>query len=321
MLFSAGEVARAARCSRRGMLASTRGTRMIITEQDAKLGVVVEGFDLATASDSDVSELKRHIHVKKVAILKDQSLSTSEFVELGKRFGEPAAYYEPMYHHPENDLIFVSSNVPEEGQQVGVPKTGKFWHADYQFMDKPFSLTLIYPQVVPKTNRGTYFIDLGKAYQALPQVLKDAVADAKAVQSPRRYFKIRPEDVYRPVGELLAEIETRTPAITHAAVIRHPHTDESILYISEGFTVGLTDADGKELDEDLLGRLLDATGQLDTTFEHDNIHLQRFDAGDLLIWDNRSLVHRALHTQTPEPAVSYRVTVYDDYPFDASAKG
>ena len=32
----------------------------------------------------------------------------------------------------------------------------------------------------------------------------------------------------------------------------------------------------------------------------------------MLVWDNRSLVHRALHTATPEPAVSYRVTVYDD---------
>jgi taurine dioxygenase len=292
---------------------------MFIAEQDAKLGVVVEGFHLKTATDSDVAELKEQIYTKKIAVLKNQNLSTDEFVELGKRLGEPVPYYEPMYHHPENELVFVSSNVPENGRQVGVPKTGKFWHADYQFMDKPFSLTLIYPQVVPKTNRGTYFIDLGKAYQALPQDLKDALVDVKAVHTPRRYFKIRPEDVYRPVGELLAEIEARTPAVTHSAVVRHPYTGESILYISEGFTVGLVDADGKELDGDLLQRLLEATGQRDTTFTHEHIHLQRFDVGDLLIWDNRSLVHRALHTQTPEPAVSHRVTVYDDSPFDASA--
>jgi len=292
---------------------------MFIAEQNAKLGVVVEGFHLKTATDSDVAELKQQIYAKKIAVLKNQNLSTGEFVELGKRLGEPVPYYEPMYHHPENDLVFVSSNVPENGRQVGVPKTGKFWHADYQFMDKPFSLTLIYPQVVPRTNRGTYFIDLGKAYRALPQDLKDALVGVKAVHTPRRYFKIRPEDVYRPVSELLAEIEERTPAVTHSAVVRHPHTDESILYISEGFTVSLVDADGRELDEDLLQRLLEATGQRDTTFTHEHIHLQRFDVGDLLIWDNRSLVHRALHTQTSEAAVSHRVTVYDDGPFDASA--
>lgn len=293
---------------------------MIVSKQsDSGLGVVVEGFDAATATNAEVAELKRHIYTDKIAVLKGQSLSPAEFVELGKRMGEPAAYYEPVYHHPDTDLIFVSSNIPKDGKQIGVPKTGKFWHADYQFMDKPFGLTLIYPQVIPKQNRGTYFIDMGKAFEALPQELKAAVANARAVHSPRRFFKIRPSDVYRPVGELLAEIETKTPAVTHSAVVKHPSTGESILYISEGFTTGLEDARGNDLDADLLRSLLEATGQLDSTFKHDNIHLQRYEDGDLLIWDNRSLVHRALHTATSEPAVSFRVTVYDEYPFDDSA--
>ncbi len=292
---------------------------MIVTSQpDAKLGVIVEGFDVATATDAEVADLKDHIYRDKIAILKGQELSTTAFVELGKLLGEPAAYYEPMYHHPETDLIFVSSNVPQDGQQIGVPKTGKFWHADYQFMQRPFGLTLIYPQVVPSKNRGTYFIDLGKAFEALPDRAKKTALHARSVHSPRRFLKIRPQDVYRPLGELLAEIELKTPAITHNAVVQHPYTGESILYISEGLTVGLVDENGNTLDGGVLHDLLEATGQLDPTFQHENIHLQRFDAGDLLIWDNRSLVHRALHTTTPEPAVSFRVTVYDDFPFDAS---
>jgi alpha-ketoglutarate-dependent taurine dioxygenase len=55
-----------------------------------------------------------------------------------------------MCHHPEQREIFVSSNVISGDTRVGVPQTGKFWHADYQFMPNPFGLTLIYPQVVPK---------------------------------------------------------------------------------------------------------------------------------------------------------------------------
>jgi taurine dioxygenase len=293
---------------------------MIVTkQQESKLGVVVEGFDAATATESEVAQLKRYAYTDKIVVLKGQSLSPAGFVELGKRMGEPAAYYEPVYHHPDNDLIFVSSNIPKDGKQIGVPKTGKFWHSDYQFMDKPFGLTLIYPQVIPKQNRGTYFIDMGKAFDALPQKLKAAATNARAVHSPRRFFKIRPSDVYRPVGELLMEIEARTPAVTHSAVVTHPFTGESILYISEGFTTGLEDAHRQELGANLLRSLLEATGQLDGTFQHENIHLQRYEDGDLLVWDNRSLVHRALHTATPEPAVSFRVTVYDDYPFDGSA--
>lgn len=289
------------------------------TKQDARLGVIIEGFNGATADEAEVAELKRLIYTHKIAVLKGQDLSTDEFVELGGLLGEPESYYEPMYHHPDNKMVFVSSNVPQDGKQVGVPKTGKFWHIDYQFMARPFSITLIYPQVVPQLNRGTYFIDLGKAYEALPQELKDAVSGTTAIHSASRYFKIRPGDVYRPIGEVLAEIELKTPAVRHPAVVKHPFTGESILYISEGMTAGLTDANGKQLEDDLLHRLMEATGQYDTTFEHEHIHLQRFDHGDLLIWDNRSLAHRALHSQAPEPAVSYRVTVYDEYPLDAAS--
>jgi alpha-ketoglutarate-dependent taurine dioxygenase len=290
-------------------------------KQDARMGVVVEGFDASTTSETEVCELKRLVHTEKIAVVRGQDLSTEQFVALGRLLGEPESYYEPMYHHPENNLVFVSSNVPKDGQQIGVPKTGKFWHADYQFMARPFGFTLIHPQVVPKVNRGTYFIDMGRAYEALPAELRAAAAEVTAVHSPRRFFKIRPGDVYRPIGEVMAEIEEKTPAVRHNAVIKHPVTGESVLYLSEGFTVALEDSNGKELDGDLLHRLLDATGQYDTTFEHEQIHLQRFDKGDLLIWDNRSLVHRALHTTTPEPAVSHRVTVYDEYPFDAAIGG
>jgi alpha-ketoglutarate-dependent taurine dioxygenase len=95
-----------------------------------------------------------------------------------------------------------------------------------------------------------------------------------------------------------------------------------VLYLSAGLTLGIADSDGNPLD-DLFRQLLEASGQLDPLFEHENIHLQTFEKGDLLVWDNRSLVHRALHTATPEPAVSYRVTVHDDHPFyrTASADG
>ena len=75
--------------------------------------------------------------------------------------------------------------------------------------------------------------------------------------------------------------------------------------------MSIKDSEGREQPE-LLRELLAATGQLDDTFEHEDIHLQTFEKGDLLIWDNRTLIHRARHTATPEPAVSYRVTVYDD---------
>lgn len=276
------------------------------------LGVTVEDFDHAAARDTDIQDLKQTVYTKKIAVLKGQNLTPQEFLALGKRLGRPETYYEPMYRHPEVPEVFVSSNVPENGKQIGVPKTGKFWHADYQFMPDPFGLTLIHPQVVPEKNRGTYFIDMGKAYEKLPEELKKEIVATRCRHSVRKYFKIRPQDVYRPISEIIEEVEKKTPPVVQPTTFTHPMTGETVLYISEGFTVGIENQDGDPLDEELLKRLFDATGQLDDTFAHDNIHLQSVEKGDLLVWDNRSLVHRARHTTTAEPTVSYRVTVHDE---------
>ncbi|MFF3733996.1 TauD/TfdA dioxygenase family protein [Streptomyces sp. NPDC002476] len=276
------------------------------------IGASVEDFDHTSASEGDITALKETVYRRKIAVLKGQDLSPRAFLELGRRLGRPETYYEPMYQHPEVSEVFVSSNVPENGKQIGVPKTGKFWHADYQFMPDPFGITLIYPQVIPAKNRGTYFIDMGAAYAKLPDDLKREITETRCRHSVRKYFKVRPHDVYRPLSEIIDEVEQKTPAVLQPTVFTHPMTGEQVLYLSEGFTVGIEDAQGKPLDEELLQRLFAATGQLDRTFEHENIHLQSFEKGDLLVWDNRSLIHCARHTTTPEPTVSYRVTVHDE---------
>ncbi|MEV5205264.1 TauD/TfdA family dioxygenase [Streptomyces sp. NPDC053720] len=276
------------------------------------IGASVADFDHSSASEGDITALKETVYRRKIAVLKGQDLSPQAFLELGRRLGRPETYYEPMYRHPEVSEVFVSSNVPENGKQIGVPKTGKFWHADYQFMPDPFGITLIHPQVVPERNRGTYFIDMGAAYEKLPEGLKGEIEGARCLHSVRKYFKVRPQDVYRPLSEIIDEVERKTPAVRQPAVFTHPMTGEKVLYLSEGFTFAIEDAEGKRLDEELLRRLFEATGQLDRSFEHENIHLQSFEKGDLLVWDNRSLIHCARHTTTPEPTVSYRVTVHDE---------
>ncbi|UED87275.1 (3R)-3-[(carboxymethyl)amino]fatty acid oxygenase/decarboxylase [Streptomyces profundus] len=286
-----------------------------VPQENAKLGIAVEDFDPLQVSPEQLTELKQLVYQHRIVVLRNQTLSSAEFVAFGRRLGEVETYYQPMYHHAEHKEIFVSSNVKKDGEQVGVPQTGKFWHHDYSFMPRPFGLTLIYPQVVPQKNRGTFFIDMAKAHADLTDELKAEAADTRVLNSVRRYFKIRPTDVYRPITDIMAEVERETPAVAHPTVFNHPVTGETLLYLSEAVSYQIETADGRPARAGLLEDLLEACGQADTTFEHENIHLQTFDKGDLLVWDNRALVHRALHTPNPEPTVSHRVTVHDEHPF------
>lgn len=287
-------------------------------QTDSAMGATVTGFQLAGAAGADMAELREAIYQNRILVIKDQHLEPAELVALGKALGTIEVYYEPMYHHPQFPEIFVSGMNPA-GSPEGVPQTGKFWHADYSFMPNPFSITVTYPQIVPKNNRGTYFIDMAKAFAALPSGLQDRLRGAKAEHSPRRYFKIRPSDVYRPIHEVQADIEQVTPAVFPPAVFRHPVTGEEILYVSEAATFGFVDADGHRLPPEILQQVLELSGQLDQSFADPQIHLQAFVEGDLLAWDNRVLVHRALHGSRPEPSQSYRITVHDQYPFFGAA--
>jgi len=282
---------------------------------NAKYGVNIYEFDAKKSSMEQINKIKELIYNNNIVVLKNQNLTPKEYVNLGKMFGKVETYYESMYHHPEEKEIFVSSNINKNGKNTGVPKTGNFWHADYAFMENPFSFTLIYPRIVPKKKRGTYFIDMAEAYRNLPPELKDNVRNLTSCHSVRRYFKIRPSDVYRPICDLLEEVENKTPPAFHPATFTHPVTGETILYISEATTYELRNAQDHPVNRDLLQRLLEATGQLDTTYQNPLIHMQTFSETDLIIWDNRRMIHRSLHTNTPEPAESHRITVYDEYPF------
>jgi alpha-ketoglutarate-dependent taurine dioxygenase len=278
------------------------------------MGATVTGFDLSGTTDAEIEELKGAMYRHRLLLLKEQSLEPKELVALGRALGTIEVYYEPMYHHPEHPEIFVSGTKPGDGVK-GVPQTGKFWHADYSFMPEPFGITMTYPQVVPKKNRGTYYIDMAKVFAELPDRLKDRLRGTVVEHSPRRYVKIRPTDVYRPIHEVQADIELATPPVFHPTVFPHPVTGEEVLYVSEAGAFGFLDPDGNRLPPEILQEVLELSGQLDTGFTDPHIHLQTFTEGDLLLWDNRTLVHRALHNPKPEPAQSYRVTVHDGLPF------
>lgn len=280
-----------------------------------QMGAFVHDFNHKTASDQDIEDLKQLIYEHKIVVLKNQDFSPEGYCDFGYRLGKPEKYYQPMYHHPEREEIFVSSNVAEDGQQIGVPKTGKFWHADYAFMPKPFAFSMVYPQRIPSQDRGTYFIDMSKVYEFLPEDLKSIINDSTSYHSVRRYFKIRPEDIYHPISEILEEIERVTPPSKHPTTFNHPISGETILYITEGFTYQIDDAQGKTLDKSILQSLLAHSGQLDQSYKYPLIEHHTFELGDLRIWDNRSLAHCAHHTANSEPTVTFRLTLHDSYPF------
>jgi taurine dioxygenase len=265
-------------------------------------------IDARAVTTEVAAVIKDQVYRHKLVVFRNQNLSKAEYIEFARALGRPQIYLQSNYHHPDHPEIFVSSNVPENGQKVGVSGTGRYWHSDYQFHPEPLPMTMLYPQVLPVSKRETYYIDMERVYQALPADLVLLVAGKQAIHEGKWRYKITANDIDRAVIDILAQVEQMVPRVTHPAVIEHPVTGRRALYISSGFSVGiegLSDEDNRRVMSRLFAQI-----------EHEgNVHVHRWTVGDILLWDNRTVIHRASDTPASEPSSSYRIGIYDGLPF------
>jgi taurine dioxygenase len=274
------------------------------------IGAEITDVGAKTITAAETEEIKQLVYRHKLVVFRNQTLSKAEYVAFARMFGEPQIYLQKNYHHPEHPEIFVSSNVPESGKKVGVAGTGRYWHTDYQFHSQPLPMTMLYPQVLPISKRETYYIDMEYVYEALPPDLRSYVEDRLALQDAKWRYKITPEDIDRAVVDILADVEKMVPPLTHPAVIQHPVTGRKSLYMSSGFTAGIVGLPYEE-NREVMKKLFAFIEKP----EHVYVHTWCY--GDILLWDNRSLIHKASDTPKDEQSCSYRIGIYDHVPFYA----
>jgi taurine dioxygenase len=285
----------------------------IIEAQPGKIGAEIKGLDVneLTADSPILAKIRELIYRNKLVVLRDQEINAEEYVAFTRKLGRPQVYFQPQYHHPDHPEVFISSNVVEsDGKKLGVSGTGRYWHTDCQFETHPLSFTSIYPLVFPKSARETSYIDMSMVYQNLPDDLRKMVdaEGAAFIHEGQMRYKVQASDVDRSLRELLDRINDEVPPVKHPAVIEHPVTGIKSLYASSGFTtkfVGLNYEDNQ--------RFMKAIFDFSERPEH--VHTHYWDDGDLIIWDNRYLNHKASTTKPGELSKSYRIGIYDDLPF------
>jgi len=276
-------------------------------------GCSIRDIDANTATPAEIAELKDHLYKNRLVVLKDQAVTEQQYCDFATRFGFPVPYLQENYHHPDYPLIFVSSNVKSDGRQMGVARTGGYWHSDTSFEKTPKVLTMLMPKVLPRNHpRSTKFIDMAEVYAALPQSTKDKLAGAAFLHSGRYRYKVRPDNVGYDIFEILQFIDMVAPPSRHPAVIEHPYTGEKVIYANRGFTIGIAD---RSLDEsaELLKEIFDFA-------ETDRfVREVRWSMGDIIIWDNRFLSHTSGRNSGPEEeTMMHRITLRDDYPLCAT---
>jgi taurine dioxygenase len=280
----------------------------IKTPTAGAIGAEFLDVDVRTVDAEAVARIKDTVYRHKLVVFRDQRLSKTEYIAFARALGEPQVYMQKNYHHPDHPEIFVSSNVPENGKKVGVSGTGRYWHSDYQFHPEPLPMTMLYPQVLPVSKRETYYIDLQRVYEALPASLRELVDGRRAIHDAKWRYKITADDIDRAVIDILAEVAAMVPPVAHPAVIEHPVTGKRALYVSSGFTAGIEGL-SHEANQEAVKRLFAFIEK------PEHIHVHTWHDGDILLWDNRTLIHKASDTPRGEQSASYRIGIYDGLPF------
>ncbi|GLS25303.1 TauD/TfdA dioxygenase family protein [Marinibactrum halimedae] len=282
----------------------------VIDSPQGEIGGEITGVDvkMLTPASEEIKIIREAIYRNKLVVIRNQPLNTKEYIAFTKLIGTPQVYFQPQYHHPDHPEIFVSTNISDNGKKVGVSGTGRYWHTDCSFEKHPLSLTSIRPVVLPNSVRGTYYMNMAKVYEALPSELREFADSAIAIHQGQLRYKVQACDIDRSLHELLEQIDREVPPVEHPAVITHPATGDKILYVNRGFTTkfkGLSFEENQEMLEAILS----------FSEQEKFVHLHRWEENDLIIWDNRYLNHMSVEIPPGELNKSYRIGIYDEYPF------
>jgi taurine dioxygenase len=239
-----------------------------------------------------------------ILVFRNLQLTAAEFLEFARQFGRPEPHVIDQFHHPEHADILILSNVKRNGEPIGLADAGTYFHTDYSYLEVPARATLLYSVEVPKKGGDTLFANQYAAYDGLSASLK---AKINALIALHHYGNRDDLDQgSRTVASVLSEEQERKVTwVRHPVVRRHPVTGRKALYAVSGSSFGI---EGMPQDEaiDLLDELRDHATQDKYQYR------LRYGVGDVVIWDNASLLHSATLTDPDDPRTLWRITVKEE---------
>ena len=253
------------------------------------LGAEIRGIDLATLEQADFNGVQAAFLEHHVLVFRDQKLTPKQQIAFGRRWGE--LYVHPIVPHLEGYPEIIP--ITNYGKKRAITE---IWHSDVSFSEKPPRSSGLYAVDLPPVGGDTIFANQHLAYERLSDGLKTMLDDLRAIHTGAGLGAATGKgDAWKTHGQL------------HPVVLSHPETGRKALYVNPAFTVAFEDMTVAE-SQPLLRMLYEAGRSPDLAFRH------RWLPGDLVLWDNRSVQHFAVHDHGEAERTLLRFTVAGDVP-------
>jgi taurine dioxygenase len=256
-----------------------------VTPLTPAVGAEVGNVDLAALSAAEFAEIEAAWHRYSVILVRGQKLTDDDLLAFSRRFGEldpPPNQERGRQSPPGYPEVYVVSNVlDDKGEPIGALGAGEaVWHTDMSYLDLPPDASMLYALEIPPSGGDTYFCGMQAVWQGLPETLKRKIA-ARRIKHDGTYNS----GGYVRQGVTPTSDPHQAPGAWHPAVCTHPVTGEPALYLGRrrnSYLEGLSPAQS----DALLDELWAFVDQPQFAYCH------RWRVGDLVLWDNRSTMHR-----------------------------
>ena len=242
--------------------------------------------DLGRISDSEFQVLYKAWLEFGVLRIRGQSLNDGELQRFSNRFGplEEIPYgkiSEEEKRKIKNRYVTVISNIEVDGKPIGgLGNKEATWHSDMTYIEDPPPASILMSLEVPELGGDTHFSDQKAAYLSLPNELVSRIEN----------LSIKHNAAHTSVGDLRRGFDPikdprEAPGAIHPIVRTHDETQEKMLYLGRrelAYVVGFA----LEESEQLLNEVWRYAAM------SENVWTQQWEIGDVIIWDNRRVLHR-----------------------------
>ena len=268
-------------------------------------GAEIRGVDLSQSlSEAQFTTIHEALDTYGVICFRAQSMTPDQQVTFTEWFGEPDVNFNALRFGVDGSpIIYRISNITKDGEAIGTIRAGETWHTDMSYAKRPALATMLYALEVPHLHGmplgGTGFANAAAAYEALPDSMKEAIDGLKGV------FDFRGRKRSSPVS---AEDIAAYPPVEHPIVRRHPRTGRKSLYVVRDDCTGIVGKDETE-SQALIEAVADHIVSPQFIYQH------RWEVGDVVVWDNCTVQHRAVQDyDLPQRRLLWRTTVKGDVP-------
>jgi taurine dioxygenase len=271
-------------------------------------GAEVTGMPInGDVSPELLTQFIAYLHRYRVLVVPGLDLSPSDLVAFSRRLGPLEIHSRFENTLPAHREVFCVGNVERDGMKASFNRGVEQWHGDSSYRRIPSDASLFYAEIVPDEGGDTLFADATAAWRTLEPAMRHRIEGLYGVHSLEtlrqwglRHNPDRGQDVDNQAAEY--------PPVRQPLVRTHPATGAKSLYVCPAVISHIEGIDSGE-----------SAALIETLIEHVTqprfVYVHRWQKGDLVIWDNRAVLHTAsLFDHTRYQRLMYRTTVAGNSP-------